>query len=56
MIKCSRCGKTATRSENRLKEPVLYYYACAHCLADIKHEQGLNVVRQIKWYNITHIK
>jgi DNA invertase Pin-like site-specific DNA recombinase len=40
-IICARCGKTATRSDNRLKEPILYYYACHHCLNDLKYEQGL---------------
>lgn len=41
IITCSRCGKTAIRSDNRLKEPILYYYSCPHCLSDLKYELGL---------------
>jgi DNA invertase Pin-like site-specific DNA recombinase len=40
-IICSRCGKTAVRSDNRLKEPILYYYSCRYCCIELKHEHGL---------------
>ena len=41
MIKCTRCGKTATRTDNRLKDPILYYYSCYSCVSELKHEQRL---------------
>jgi hypothetical protein len=41
-IICSRCGKVATRSDNRLKPPVLYYYSCRHCCIELREENGLS--------------
>jgi DNA invertase Pin-like site-specific DNA recombinase len=39
---CSRCGKVAARSDGgHIDTKVHYYYACPHCLADLKHELGL---------------
>ena len=40
-ITCTRCGKTAVRTDNHSKEPIRYYYSCPHCLNDLKFEQGL---------------
>jgi len=40
-IMCSRCGKTAVRSDNRLKAPILYYYSCRYCCDDLREEHGL---------------
>lgn len=39
-IICERCGKVAVRSDNRLKNPVLYYYSCRHCCTAIKEATG----------------
>jgi len=42
IIYCSRCGKAATRSDGgHIGKKVSYYYACYHCIQDIKNEQGL---------------
>jgi DNA invertase Pin-like site-specific DNA recombinase len=41
IITCSRCGKTVIRSESRVREPILYYYACPHCVSELKHERGI---------------
>ena len=42
IIFCSRCGKAATRTDGgHIGKKISYYYACYHCLQDIKHEQGL---------------
>jgi DNA invertase Pin-like site-specific DNA recombinase len=42
IIYCSRCGKAATRTDGgHIGKKISYYYACYHCLQDIKHEQGL---------------
>jgi len=40
MIFCSRCGKVAIRTDNRMKEPVLYYYSCRHCCLELKEQLG----------------
>ena len=40
-ITCERCGKTAIRTDNRLKEPVLYYYSCRPCRIELKEAAGL---------------
>lgn len=41
-IACRRCSKTALRSDNRMKQPVLYYYACRYCCTELKEQQGLS--------------
>ena len=42
VIFCSRCGKVATRTDGgHIGKKTSYYYACYHCIQDIKHEQGL---------------
>ena len=41
IIMCSRCGKTAIRSDNRMKEPVLFYYSCRFCCEELKREGNL---------------
>jgi len=39
-IICERCGKVAIRTDNRMKEPILYYYSCRHCCIEIKEITG----------------
>jgi hypothetical protein len=46
-IFCERCGKVAIRSDNRLKDPVLYYYSCRHCCYELKHELGLKTAPKL---------
>jgi len=39
-IFCERCGKVAIRTDNRMKDPILYYYSCRHCCLELKEATG----------------
>jgi len=46
-IICERCGKVAIRTDNRMKDPILYYYSCRHCCRELKDATGASKAQKL---------